>query len=91
MKSIALAALLFYCGCSKPLICTSEVSEGDGTHRASVRANSGEAEPALRRRAIGAACEHLCEGKADAKPGCRARCQVDVEAGKVGARVRCAK
>ncbi len=84
-------ALIFAAGCSKPLECTSEVTEGAGTHRASARAEAGEAEPKVRQRALGAACDRLCEARGDAKPGCSARCQVDAGAGKIGAHVRCAK
>ncbi len=77
-------------GCTKPIACTAEVTEGSGSHRASARAAPGEAEKQLRRRVVLLACEKLCVAK-DEGAACAPRCAVDVEAGKVGARVQCGK
>lgn len=91
MIRIAAFALLLVSACTKPLECTSEVTAGDGTVRASVRAESNEAEATTRKRALAAACEVLCKKASEPAKGCVARCQVDAESGKIGARVRCAK
>ncbi|MBM4373557.1 MAG: hypothetical protein FJ095_00615 [Deltaproteobacteria bacterium] len=80
-------------GCTKPVECTAEVTEGAGTYRASVRTTDPEAK--ARRSALEQACEKLCRAKArDGEPepnvtGCAGRCAVDVQAGKIGGRVRC--
>jgi hypothetical protein len=90
-RASATLGFLFLAGCQKPLECTSEVTEGGGTYRASVRAEGNEAEAAVRRRALRAGCATLCKAKGEATPACEARCAVDGEAGKIGARIRCGK
>ncbi len=77
--------------CEKPLQCTAEVNDGAGDQRATVRAESGELEPALRRRALRAACDKLCTAGGNATKACGARCSVDVEAGKAGGHVTCGR
>ena len=91
MIRVALLGTLLLTACAKPLECTSEVTAGDGTVRASVRAEADEPEATTRRRAMAAACESLCKKASEPTQGCAARCQVDAESGKIGARVRCAK
>ncbi len=87
----AIAAALALAGCSKPLHCTAEVTDGSGMYRATARASSGEDDKALRRRTVLLACAALCKGRDDGGPACPARCSVDADAGKVGARVQCAR
>lgn len=89
--ALALVAVFAVPACRKPLECTCEVTEGAGTHRASVRAEAGEEEAVVRRRALAAACAKLCGARDSASAGCSARCQVDAGAGKIGARTRCAR
>ena len=89
MKWLVALLALGGAGCSKPLQCTAEVTEGTGTHRASARAEAGESERELKRRALKLACADLCKAR-DGK-GCEARCTVDADAGKIGARVQCGK
>ncbi|MBM4356522.1 MAG: hypothetical protein FJ096_00270 [Deltaproteobacteria bacterium] len=86
---VAALAALALAGCERPIECTSEVTDGSTSKRASVRGAIGEAEPGVRRRALGAACEKLCEGRTVG--GCVARCQIDVDVGKLGGRTRCSR
>jgi len=90
---VLVVAVLGTGACTKPVECTAEVTEGAGTFRASVRTSEPEAK--ARRSALASACEKLCRAKAlDAQSepnlaGCAGRCAVDVQAGKIGGRVRC--
>jgi hypothetical protein len=88
-RAIAVLGVSLTVACERPLECTSEITEGAGTVRASARAGVGESEAAVRRRAMTAACEKLC--KEPAAAGCVARCQIDVEVGKIGGRTRCSR
>jgi hypothetical protein len=72
--------------------CTAEVTAGSGTHRASRPLAEGQSKKALRKELFAEACTSLCEadGKAGEElPTCRARCEVDITAEKVGARFSC--
>ena len=88
----ALLCSVVTCGaiaCERPLECTSDVTNGSGNVRVSVKGGTGEPEPSVRRRALAEACAKLC--RLDAAAGCVARCQIDVEAGKIGGRTRCSR
>lgn len=92
-RAASIAWIFAASACSKPVECTAEVTEGAGTYRASVRTTEPEAK--ARRGALDSACEKLCRARVrDGEPdpnqsGCIGRCVVDVQAGKIGGRVRC--
>lgn len=84
---LVIAALAFP-ACQREITCSSEVTAGEGTFRGS-KAGSGPEAP-LRRESVRAACDAMCaaSGVKD-RPGCAAKCAVDAEAGKIGARTTC--
>lgn len=87
--ALALAALtLGLAACNRDTTCTTEVTQGSGTFRGTAKGSRAEAD--LRRESMRIACGQLC-GASGGKEGCVGRCAVDAEAGKVGARVVCAK
>ena len=86
---LAIAALTSI-GCKKHVECTAEVTEGAGSFKSTTKGEEPDT-PRLRREAVREACAKMCESDKDAPKGCAARCLVDAEAGKVGAKIDCAK
>ena len=87
---LAIAALVLLSGisgCKKNVECTAEVTAGNGSFKSTTRGEETDT-PLLRREAVREACARMCSG--DTK-GCAARCLVDAEAGKVGAKIDCVK
>jgi hypothetical protein len=86
---LALAALaLPFAGCARKIECTTEVTEGSGSYKATAR-GEGEETP-IAKRALHDACERMCVGtKAAVLDTCISRCTVDAGAGKIGARTAC--
>ena len=86
---LAIAALALS-GCKKHVECTAEVTAGAGSFKSTTKGEEPDT-PRLRREAVREACAKMCEGDKDAPKGCAGRCLVDAEAGKVGAKIDCAK
>jgi hypothetical protein len=78
--------------CKKHVECTAEVTAGAGTFKSTTTGEEVDA-PTLRREAVREACAKMCAPEAgkEAPKGCTARCLVDAEAGKVGAKIDCVK
>ncbi len=85
--AIALAALTLS-ACKRTIKCTAEVTAGAGSFKATTTGEDTD-KPSLRREAVRDACKTMCEGGKDTSQGCAARCLVDAEAGKVGAKIDC--
>jgi len=84
---LALALVLAGAGCNR-VECTSEVTAGNGTFKATAK-GSGEEGPVMK-QALRDACQKMCvEQKASILDACVARCAVDANAGKIGARTTC--
>ena len=85
----ALAALaLLGTGCSEKAKCTADIA--DGTAKYTGVAHGKKGQPHLDRDAKRDACRQKCAAeKAPMIDACAARCEVDIDAGKVGARVAC--
>ena len=77
-------------GCKKHVECTAEVTEGAGSFKSTTKGEEVDT-PSLRRDAVRDACSKMCAGDKDPPKGCAARCLVDAEAGKVGAKIDCVK
>ena len=83
----AFMALAFTAACNRGVECTSEVTAGTGTFKATARA---EEEAAAKRTALKEACMKMCvETKASMLDSCASRCVVDAAATKIGARTTC--
>jgi hypothetical protein len=90
-----LAKLFFFLGlalaaasCTRKVECTSEVTAGAGTYKATAT-GAGERAP-ISKLALHDACERMCVAtKATAVDTCAARCAIDAGAGKIGARTLC--
>ncbi|MCK6590593.1 MAG: hypothetical protein HUU21_09685 [Polyangiaceae bacterium] len=78
--------------CQKNIECTAEVTAGAGSFKSTAKGEEKNA-PALRREAVREACSKMCAPTAEkeAPKGCAAKCLVDAEAGKVGAKIDCVK
>jgi len=75
--------------CKSGVECTTEVTAGSGTFKASARA---EDEAAAKRNALKDACTKMCVGtNASMLDSCASRCVVDAAATKIGARTTCSK
>jgi hypothetical protein len=85
---LALALALAAAACSKTIECTTEVTAGDGSYKATAQ---GEADrTAVSKSSLRDACQRMCVGtKAPVLDTCVARCAVDAGAGKIGARTTC--
>lgn len=79
--------LLAAAACHTSKRCSCELTEGAGTVSATAEGR-GEL-PAVRKQAIRDACTGLCAKKGEPGEACIARCAVDAETGKIGARIRC--
>ncbi|MEP7121417.1 MAG: hypothetical protein ABJE95_10925 [Byssovorax sp.] len=93
MLSWKLAAALWFpllAGCGKPMVCTTEVTEGAGTFKAVAQGHSDH-RPVIERESLSAACEQLCVGTRINAPraACISRCAVDASMGKIGVRTSC--
>ncbi len=69
--------------------CSAEVVTDRGSFQATAQAEGDEAREKVRKRALESACAKSCEGAKDKADACRSRCLVDIDAAKVGARVKC--
>lgn len=69
--------------------CSAEVVTDRGSFSATANAEGEEARGAVRKRALERACAKSCGGAKDKADACRSRCMVDIDAAKVGARVKC--
>ena len=95
IAALALASALLTTAasaCKKNVECTAEVTAGAGTFKSSTKGEEVDT-PTLRREAVRDACGKMCTppGEKEATKGCAARCLVDAEAGKVGAKIDCVK
>jgi hypothetical protein len=95
LRIAALAGALLTTGasaCKKHVECTAEVTAGAGSFKSTTKGEEAST-PALRREAVREACAKMCTpaGEKEAPKGCSARCFVDAEAGKVGAKIDCVK
>jgi hypothetical protein len=93
MAVFALAiAAIGLSGCKKNVECTAEVTAGAGSFKSTTTGEEVDT-PTLRREAVREACSKMCAPEAgkEAPKGCAARCLVDAEAGKVGAKIDCVK
>ena len=69
--------------------CQAEVVTEAGSFRATAKAEgTATARTQVRERALEAACHESCK-RTEKPDACRARCLVDIDAAKVGARVKC--
>jgi len=84
---LGLFALALLSGCGRMVECTSEITEGNGTFKG--QASGRKPELDIKREALRDACDKLCAAKASAPEGCAARCSVDAQVGKMGARLTC--
>ncbi|UQA61097.1 hypothetical protein [Polyangium aurulentum] len=83
---VVLAAGIAACG--RKVECTTEITAGAGTYKATAR-GEGEEAP-IARNALRDACERMCVAtKAPMLDACTARCTVDVGAAKIGAKTSC--
>jgi hypothetical protein len=90
LAALGLVMLAAGSGCSRSVECTSEVIAGAATYKATAH-GKGEEAP-VKKAALRDACQKMCvETKASMLDGCIARCTVDADAGKIGARTSCAK
>lgn len=80
-------APLWSAGCHANKRCSCELTDGTGS--VSVTAEGRGELPAVRKQAIRDACAGLCAKKGEPGEACIARCAVDAETGKIGARIRC--
>ena len=90
LLSITLAALaaLAAAGCRQDAHCTAEIKDGVGTYKGVAEGKKGQ--PNLDREAKRDACRQKCAAeKATMPDACAARCTVDIDADKIGARVTC--
>lgn len=92
--SVALTLLAGHLSCrSEPTprpaapTCRAEVVMPRGSSQATAVGRQGEALATVRRRALKAACTKACTD--EPHRGCVARCLVDQQAQKIGARVTC--
>ena len=93
LRIAALALLMTTASaCKKHVECTAEVTAGAGSFKSTTKGEEAST-PALRRGAVREACAKMCTpaGEKEAPKGCSARCLVDAEAGKVGAKIDCVK
>ena len=88
---VALLGFPLLAGCGKRLVCTTEVTEGNGTFKAVADGTRPRAE--LERDSLSSACKQLCNAAkpADKSEACVARCSVDAIAGKIGVRTTCSE
>lgn len=88
---VALVGFPLLAGCGKRLVCTTEVTEGNGTFKAVAEGTRPQLE--LERASLSSACKQLCNAKkpADSSEACVARCSVDALAGKIGVRTTCSE
>ena len=72
------------------MVCTTEVTEGNGTFKAVAQGHRNH-RPTIERESRDAACEQLCAAtrRADPRAGCISRCAVDAAVGKIGVRTTC--
>jgi hypothetical protein len=72
------------------MVCTTEVTEGNGTFKAVAEGHSKH-QPVIERESLDAACEQLCVATRPATPraACTSRCAVDAAMGKIGLRTTC--
>ena len=88
-----LIALLVLVGCDadEPSpTCSATVAAQEGTFSATATGKKGESEKDLKKRTVAQACAAYCKAvDGGSRPGCAARCEVDIEAAKMGARVTC--
>jgi hypothetical protein len=95
MLSWKLAPLVCFpllAGCGKPMVCTTEVTEGAGTFKAVAQGRSNH-QPVIERESLSAACEQLCVAtrRTDPRAACISRCTVDASMGKIGVRTSCSE
>lgn len=75
-------------GCGGKARCTAEVADGTATYTGAADGKKGQ--PNLDREARRDACRQKCAAEKAVMPdACAARCVVDIDAQKIGARVRC--
>ncbi len=95
MTKWSLAVLVCFpllAGCGKPIVCVTEVTEGNGTFHASAQGRSIH-QTAAERESRDAACESLCVAThpTDPRAACVSRCVVDGSMGKIGLRTACSE
>jgi hypothetical protein len=95
MRTWRLAALVCFpllAGCGKPMICTTEVTEGSGMFKAVAQGRSNH-RAVIEHESLDAACEQLCVGTRVKAPraACISRCAVDASMGKIGVRTTCSE
>ncbi len=77
-------------GCQKLVECSAEVTSGTGIFKGKAKGKPEELKP-TRKKAVREACVQMCAAdKAISIDACASRCVVDIEAGKVGAKIGCA-
>lgn len=87
---VVFALLAVAPGCKRSVECTSEVTAGSGTFKATAK-GEGEEGPVMK-AALRDACQKMCVGtKAPMIDACVSKCVVDVSAAKIGARTSCKK
>jgi len=85
---VPLVAVVLLGACARKVECTSEVTSGSGTYKATAT-GSGE-RAMIVKLALRNACERMCEAsKSPAAEACAPRCVIDAGAGKIGARTIC--
>jgi hypothetical protein len=85
---VLLTAAATASACGRKVECTTEITAGDGTYKATARGEGEEAQVA--KAALRDACERMCVGtKAPMLDACVSRCTVDVGAAKIGAKTSC--
>ncbi|MDI1443237.1 hypothetical protein [Polyangium sp. 6x1] len=76
-------------GCKRGVECTTEITAGSGTFKATARGEGDEKGPVMK-AALRDACQRMCvETKSPMVDACVTRCTVDVGATKIGARTSC--
>lgn len=80
-------------GCQNVIECSAEVTAGNGTFKGTAKGEVKDSRP-LRRQAVLNACMNMCKAtlaaeKSSSFEACAPRCMVDIEAGKVGAKIGC--
>jgi hypothetical protein len=89
LTTLAAVVALTTTGCRSSVECTAEVTAGAGTFKGTAKGPESDVR-LLRRQAVKDGCEKMCAGaQAGSSEGCAARCVVDAEAGKVGAKTKC--